>query len=117
VDQDGLVDQATDFATFLTVYTGQLSDCNQNGVLDMIDILDGTAIDADDNGIIDACEPTCFGDVDGDGMVGINEFMQVLADWGPCPALPAPCESDYNRDGVVGINDLLIALAQWGPCQ
>jgi len=117
VDQDGLVDQATDFATFLTVYTGQLSDCNQNGVLDMIDILDGTAADADDNGIIDTCEPTCFGDVDGDGMVGINEFMQVLADWGPCPRLPAPCESDYNRDGIVGINDLLIALSRWGPCQ
>jgi len=116
VNQDALVDQATDFATFLTVYTGQLSDCNQNGVLDLIDILDGTAADADDNGIIDTCEPTCFGDVDGDGMVGIIEFMQVIADWGACPALPAPCESDYNRDGDVGINDLLTALARWGPC-
>ena len=117
VDQDGLVDQAVDFATFLTVYTGQLSDCNQNGVLDMIDILDGTAVDADDDGVIDTCEPTCFGDVDGDGMVGIIEFLQVIADWGLCPALPAPCESDYNLDGVVGVNDLLISLAQWGPCQ
>ena len=116
VDQDGLVDQATDFATFLTVYTGQLSDCNQNGVLDLIDILNGTATDADDDGIIDTCEPTCLGDVDGDGMVGITDFMQVLADWGSCSPLPAPCESDYNRDGVVGINDLLISLAQWGSC-
>ncbi len=117
VDQNALVDQATDFATFLTVYTGQLSDCDQNAVLDLIDILDGPFIlDADDNGIIDTCEPTCFGDVDGDGDVGIVEFMQVLADWGPCPSLPAPCESDYNRDGIVGINDLLISLARWGPC-
>ncbi len=116
VDQSGLVDQAVDFATFLTVYTGQLSDCDQNGVLDMIDILDGTAVDADDNGIIDTCEPTCVGDVDGDGMAGITDFMQVLADWGPCAPLPAPCESDYNRDGVVGINDMLLALALWGPC-
>ncbi len=117
VDQDGLVDQATDFATFLTVYTDQLSDCNQNAVLDLIDILDGTATDADDNGIIDTCEPTCLGDVDGNGMVGINDFLQVLADWGSCPALPAPCETDYDRDGVVGINDFLISLARWGPCQ
>ena len=98
------------------MYTGQLSDCNQNDVLDMIDILNGT-VDADDNGIIDTCEPTCLGDVDGNGIVDVNEFLQVLADWGPCPALPAPCESDYDRDGIVGINDLLISLAAWGPCQ
>ena len=70
MDQDANVDQGTDFATFLTVYTGQLSDCNQNGVLDLIDILDG-AVDAGDNGIINTCEPTCLGDVDGDALVGM----------------------------------------------
>jgi hypothetical protein len=115
VDQNADVDQGTDFATFLTVYTDQLSDCDQNGVLDLIDILDG-ATDADDNGVLDACEPTCLGDVDGDGAVGMVEFLQVLADWGPCPALPAPCESDYDRDGEVGIVDFLFALSKWGPC-
>ena len=44
------------------------------------------------------------------------EFIQVLTDWGPCPALPAPCESDYDRDGEIGIVDFLFALTKWGPC-
>ncbi len=28
---------------------------------------------------------TCPGDVDGDGEVGINDFLQLLAAWGACP--------------------------------
>ncbi len=116
VDQNALVDQATDFATFLTVYTGQLSDCNQNDVLDLIEILDGTLIDADDNGVPDSCEPTCIADIDGTGDVGIVDFLDLLADWGPCPALPAPCENDFDRDGVVGILDFVFLLSKWGPC-
>ena len=116
VDQNALVDQPTDFATFLTVYTGQLSDCNQNNVLDMIEILDGTLIDADNNGVPDSCEPSCLADIDGSGTVGILDFMAVLSDWGPCPELPAPCENDFDRDGVVGIVDFLLLLGRWGPC-
>ncbi len=27
----------------------------------------------------------CPSDVTGDGTVGINDFLQLLADWGPCP--------------------------------
>jgi len=27
----------------------------------------------------------CFGDLDGDGVVGINDFLALLANWGPCP--------------------------------
>ena len=28
---------------------------------------------------------TCPSDVNNDGTVGINDFLQVLSDWGPCP--------------------------------
>ena len=28
---------------------------------------------------------TCPSDVNNDGTVGINDFLQVLGDWGPCP--------------------------------
>lgn len=27
----------------------------------------------------------CPADIDNDGDVGINDFLQLLADWGPCP--------------------------------
>ena len=56
---------------------------------------------------------TTVGDLDGDGVVGINDFLLLLAAWGACPAPPAVCPADFDGDGTVGINDLLILLAQW----
>lgn len=53
------------------------------------------------------------GDVDGDGVVGILDFLLVLAAWGPCPGPPASCPADVNQDGAVGILDFLIVLAGW----
>ena len=53
------------------------------------------------------------GDVDGDGTVGINDFLALLALWGPCPDPPAECVADQDADGVVGTTDLLIVLANW----
>jgi len=29
--------------------------------------------------------PVCPGDIDGDGTVGIVDFLQLLGTWGPCP--------------------------------
>jgi hypothetical protein len=55
----------------------------------------------------------CPADVDGDGIVGINDFLQVLAAWGPCAS---PCVEDIDEDGTVGILDFLLVLAGWGSC-
>ncbi len=54
----------------------------------------------------------CPGDIDGSGDVGINDFLDLLAAWGPNPGHPA----DLDGDDVVGINDFLQLLANWGPC-
>ena len=53
-----------------------------------------------------------IGDTNGDGEVGIDDFLFVLGNWGPCP--PGPCLADFDCDGVVGINDFLILLGLWG---
>jgi hypothetical protein len=53
-------------------------------------------------------------DLDGDGIVGIVDFLALLAGWGPCPGPPAPCPADLDGDGAVGIVDLLLLLADWG---
>ena len=54
----------------------------------------------------------CPSDVDGDGVVGVLDFLQLLAEWGPC----AGCASDVDGDGTVGVLDFLALLADWGPC-
>ncbi len=46
---------------------------------------------------------------DGDGTVGIVDFLALLADYGG----PGTCDFD---GGGVGINDFLELLANWGPC-
>ncbi len=57
----------------------------------------------------DACSPCPWDCGDGDGQVGIVDFLAVLAQWGS----PGSCDFD---GGGVGINDFLELLANWGPC-
>ncbi len=47
---------------------------------------------------------------DGDRVVGINDFLALLAQWG---LVNAPC--DFNGCGV-DLVDFLKLLANWGPC-
>jgi hypothetical protein len=55
--------------------------------------------------------PVKLGDIDGDGVVGITDFLKLLARWGPCPE--DCCLADLDLDGNVGISDFLILLANW----
>ena len=50
------------------------------------------------------------GDLDGDGSVGVNDLLILLANWGPCEG---DCPADLDGDGVVGFSDLIILLANW----
>jgi hypothetical protein len=55
------------------------------------------------------------GDLDGDGTVGINDFLALLAAWGPCPdPCPPFCFADIDGDCTVGITDFLLLLSGWG---
>ena len=56
--------------------------------------------------------PTCDADLDGDGTVGITDFLALLAAWGTDPGGPP----DLDGDGTVGITDFLMLLGTWGPC-
>ena len=54
----------------------------------------------------------CVADVTGDGVVGTDDILLVLSDWGPC----AGCDSDIDGDGVTGVNEILAIIAAFGPC-
>ena len=51
-----------------------------------------------------------LGDLNGDFIVGITDFLQLLGAWGPCDG----CLEDLDLDDVVGITDFLILLGNWG---
>ena len=56
--------------------------------------------------------PVKLGDIDGDGAVGILDFLDLLAAWGTCP--DECCLPDLDLDGTVGITDFLLLLGNWG---
>ena len=81
--------------------------------LDMNDrILDGPPFDG--TAIVDmgSFEYLCLGDITGDGLVGIVDFLDLLGAWGPNPGHLA----DLDGDGIVGILDFLLLLGNWGEC-
>ncbi len=67
------------------------------------------------SGVFEASYDTRFeafnlADLNLDGTVGIEDFLALLAAWGPNPGHPA----DLDLDGIVGITDLLQLLGAWG---
>ena len=82
-----------------------------------------TAADFDPQSVVEAAvdgvqlriiECAVFADLDGDGIVGITDFLQLLDDWGPCPdPCPPSCAADLDGDCDVGINDFLMLLENW----
>ncbi len=52
---------------------------------------------------------TCPADIDGDGAVGIGDFLLVLGAWG------GPGD-DTNGDGTTDVLDFLAVLGSWGAC-
>ncbi len=55
---------------------------------------------------------TCASDINGDGMVAVDDLLRIIGAWGPCPG----CVEDLNTDGRVDVMDLIRILADWGSC-
>jgi hypothetical protein len=86
------------------------TDCNNNGIPDLCDVTSAFSLDINGNFVPDECE--CSGDVDGNGVVDVDDIIDVIASWGALGDNPA----DVNNDDVVGAADLAIVLAGYGNC-
>jgi hypothetical protein len=56
-------------------------------------------------------------DIDGDGTVGVVDFLAVLNAWGSCAGCgtQGACPADFDGDCEVGVLDFLQLLEAWGP--
>jgi hypothetical protein len=55
----------------------------------------------------------CPADVDGSGVIDVNDLVAVILAWGPCPP---ECPEDVDGNGAVDVNDLVAVILGWGPC-
>ncbi|MHC4992647.1 MAG: right-handed parallel beta-helix repeat-containing protein, partial [Planctomycetota bacterium] len=55
--------------------------------------------------------PVCPADLDGDGVVGVDDQVILILAWGTSDP-----QADINQDGVVGVDDLTLLILGWGPC-
>jgi hypothetical protein len=91
------------------------ADCNNDGLVDYGQILQGQLGDTNADGIPDICQqPTCVdADIYRDFNVNGADLGILLSQWGPNTPLT---ESDLNKDGFVNGADLGLLLAFWGAC-
>ena len=55
-------------------------------------------------------ELAIVGDMDSDGVVGMNDLLMLLGSWGACSG----CAADMNDDGAVDMLDMLALISHWG---
>ncbi len=91
--------------------------CLTGGVC--VDLLRSTCVASggspESNAACDATQcqqPSCPGDVDGDGQVAFGDLLATLSVWGPC----ADCPEDFDGDDAVTFDDLIGLLSVWGDC-
>jgi hypothetical protein len=58
-------------------------------------------------------EPFCFGDLDGDGVIGLSDLAQLLSNYGETSGM-AYEDGDLDGDGDVDLADLAALLGVYG---
>ncbi|MHC5005740.1 MAG: GC-type dockerin domain-anchored protein [Planctomycetota bacterium] len=99
---------------WLSDEAGKAVSVSGNTVLMGIPLADGAGVDAGKAIVFegeDVVVPDCMADINGDGVVDVSDFLDLLAEW---DAAGGP--ADINGDGIVDVADFLDLLAEWGPC-
>jgi hypothetical protein len=51
------------------------------------------------------------GDATADGIVDVDDLVEVILAWGPCASPPCPADLDWN--GTVNVDDLVLVILNW----
>jgi len=92
------------------------ADFNEDGAYDLVTVNDD---DTPSGGSVTVLlnDVPCPGDVNFDDQTTVDDFLILLAHWGPCPVCdPVFCPWDIDGDCDVDVNDFLLLLGLWGPC-
>jgi hypothetical protein len=57
--------------------------------------------------------PVIPGDVNHDGLVNVDDIVQVVLNWGPCDPPPADCPGDADGSGSVDVDDVVLVVLNW----
>ena len=109
---------AVDFESFLAIFTGKPEDCNNNGLIDMAEILEQPNLDSDQDGHMDDCTGNVadIAPPGGNGVVDVDDLLAVINAWGEC-VNPNECPADIAPIGgndAVDVDDLLTVINSWG---
>ena len=122
------------------------SDCNNNGEVDLKEVMADSSLDCNSNFIIDECELDEVTDCNSNGNLDSCDLEDGLSQDVNGSGIPDECEcladialddgqvnvndlliliavwdttsptGDINYDGIVDVEDLLILIAAWGAC-
>ncbi|MHC5005120.1 MAG: hypothetical protein ACYTJ0_18595, partial [Planctomycetota bacterium] len=56
-------------------------------------------------------EPDCDADIDGNGVVDVDDLVTVILAWGTDDAA-----ADVDGNGVVDVDDMVAVILAWGAC-
>ncbi len=82
-------------------------DCNQNGISDASDILSGTSLDTNSNGVPDECE-----DCNHNGVLDSVDIANGTSFDLNANGIPDSCEPDCNHNGVPDDRDIALGTSQ-----
>ncbi len=87
-------------------------DIDGDGLDDLVTLGNGLLLNGLGSSIDVRAFCPCYGDVDCDGSIDIEDLLRILGEFG----CSGNCSTDVNEDGQVDIEDLLAIIGQWNGC-
>ena len=70
-------------------------------------------IDPSAENVIPFVGPTLQADINGDGIVDVNDTKIMASEWGKEQTNDDGWRSDFNNDGIVDLKDLAVMVEHW----